>query len=192
MESIVAFIIKLAAFFLDDKPKSPAAPKKAPSPQEAPPAQVAAPKPRISLEDYATASGRYPERLESPEFNKDVRQTAQGFLGQIEAFLSDLGHTGKIDVTSGFRPSKVNAGISNAAVRSLHMTGHAIDLLDDENQTLANLIMAEANEKKQKSLLSKHGLWLEHPKHTRGVRTNWVHLDNSKKRRDRPVRVFTI
>jgi hypothetical protein len=185
MEAVVRILLKVVSMFFKESPQPREVRENVKKPQPQP-------KQSISLEDYITASGRYPERANSPELTKEVTTNAVELLASVHSFLEELGHTMKVDVTSGFRPSQVNAGISNAAVRSLHMTGQAIDLMDDENQTLANLILEEANKNQQKSLLSKHGLWLEHPKHTRGVRTNWVHLDNSKKRRNRPVRVFTI
>jgi hypothetical protein len=68
-------------------------------------------------------------------------------------------------VNSGFRPAAVNAGIPNAAPRSNHMKGLAIDLNDPEG-ALDDWCMANLK------VLEEIGLWLEHPGSTKG----WCHI----------------
>lgn len=137
---------------------------------------------RLTDNDVLTASGRYPDRATSPHLTDAVRANVSEIARRVNALLEDLGWTGKVDVTSGFRPPAANAA-ANGATKSAHMVGQAVDLLDDKEQTLAKLIMSRPD------LLIKHQLWLEHPDFTKGQRTNWAHID-FKQRRDRPVRVF--
>jgi len=87
-------------------------------------------------------------------------------------------------VSSGWRPPSFNKTVGNAAKKSLHMTGNAIDIMDNKLQTLAYTI------KKNASLLKKYGLWMEDPDSTMGKFTNWCHLDNSTTRTDRNIRIF--
>lgn len=141
----------------------------------------------ISYEDYITASNSYPDRLKSSELTDELKNNANSLLSKINKLLNDL-HLTNNKVTSGFRPSEVNAGIGNAAKKSLHMTCNAIDLMDDKNQTIAKLI--ESKEKSNPGFLKSYGLWLETPDATKGKYTNWCHLDQSTIRSDRPIRIF--
>lgn len=136
----------------------------------------------LKLEDLLTSSGRYPERLKSAELTDELKQNGQRLLDHVNALLKDLNIT-KVSISSGFRPSAVNASISNASKKSLHMSCLAIDLLDDKAQSLGKLILANPE------LLKKHNLWLEDLSATIGKYTNWVHLDIGN-RPDRPIRVF--
>lgn len=139
----------------------------------------------MDLKTYLTASGKYPERAKHKELNDALLQNANKLLTKVQALFVDLGlDLSKYSVSSGFRPSEVNAAIANAAKASLHQLCKAIDIVDDKNQTLAKLIESRPD------LLKKHGLWLESPRHTIGKNTNWVHLDISEARPDRPSRVF--
>ena len=119
----------------------------------------------ISFFDYITASGRYPERMKSPELTPEVITNATKLLEKINAFLKELG-IGKVTVSSGFRPSAVNAAIPNAAKASLHTQGLAIDI-SDPDQKLDALIDSRDDLKK------KYGIWQEDPSAT----PNWTHLD---------------
>lgn len=120
----------------------------------------------IKLSDYITASSRYPDRLDSEELTPDVKDAALGLLGRVNRLLDEL-MVKEVDVTSGFRPSSVNAGVGGAT-KSAHMTGEAIDLMDDEDQSLAKSITKE--------LLEKYDLYREDYDYTKGKYTNWVHL----------------
>ena len=133
--------------------------------------------------DVLTASGKYPERKTNKEVTVQVLANIDQLLRAVNGLMGDLGVTKSLVVTSGFRPTKVNANIANAAKKSLHQIGLAVDLLDDNDQSLAKRIMANPE------LLTKWDLWLEHPDHTRGKHTNWVHLDLGT-RSPRMVRVF--
>ncbi len=136
----------------------------------------------ISLEQLLTSNGRYPDRKSSPECTDEVKANAQKLLDKVNALLKDLSII-KVDISSGFRTSAANSNISNAAKKSLHMQGRALDLVDTKDQSLAKLILSKPE------LLKKYDLWLEDPSATIGKNTNWVHLDIGI-RSDRPIRTF--
>jgi hypothetical protein len=118
----------------------------------------------------------------SAELTPEILLNITILLEKVNSILWDL----KIDsakVSSGWRPAGINSSVPNAAKRSLHMTGKAIDILDDKSQSLANKILTNPD------LLKKYDLWLEDPAHTKGKNTNWVHLDMGN-RTERPLRMF--
>jgi hypothetical protein len=153
--------------------------------KENPPRQQPEESPKLNLEkkfvltlnDLLTSSGKYPKRVEHVECTEEVIANATVLLEKVNALLTELNIT-NVKVSSGFRPSDVNGAIPNAAKKSLHMTGKAIDL-DDKDGAIDKAI----SEKPE--LLKKHGLWLESPDNT----PNWCHLDNGT-RTDRPIRIF--
>lgn len=134
----------------------------------------------ISLKEYLTASGTYPERESHKDVNKD---NAERLLKAVNSFLVELDYKGIVKISSGFRPPEVNAGIGNAAKKSLHMECLAVDILDDKNQTLGKLCASKPD------LMKKYGLFLEDLTSTLGKNTNWTHLDLGT-RADRPSRIF--
>lgn len=133
----------------------------------------------LILEDLVTASGKYPERFKSPELTLEVIDNGMALLDKVNALLSDLGIQ-NVKVSSGFRPSAVNAGIPNAAKKSSHMICKAIDLEDPDGK-LDKLIESRPD------LLRKYGLFQENPVSTK----NWAHLDCAD-RPDRPSRQFSV
>lgn len=137
----------------------------------------------ITVQEYLTASGSYPERAKSNELTPDLLANAQKLIDAINAFMKELGVSQKLRVSSGFRPSAVNASIANAAKKSLHQRCLAIDILDDKNQSLAKLCASKPE------LLRKYKLFVENPDFTKGKNTNWLHLDLGT-RSDRPSRMF--
>lgn len=132
----------------------------------------------ITLEQYAM--GR--DKLYPNEWTSEVQQNAKTLLEKVNALLNELSVSSAV-VTSGFRPAAINNKITNAAKKSAHMIGKAVDILDNKNQDLAKLV---AN---SPILLKKYGLWMESMTATKGKNTNWVHLDTMD-RKDRPSRVF--
>lgn len=137
----------------------------------------------ITLHTLLTSSDKYPDRALDPEATDEVVENGIDLVKQVNALLEDLESTAS-DISSGFRPASINANTPNSAKKSLHMVCKAVDLVDDKDQTLAKLIATNSD------LLTKHSLWLEHPDSTKGKSTNWVHLDNSSTRKDRPIRIF--
>lgn len=130
--------------------------------------------------DYISKTDR---RIQyASQFTPEILANAKKLLIQVNALLNDLGiKTG--NVTSGWRPAVINAATPNSAKSSYHMTGLAIDILDNAKQDLAHLIASRPD------LLKKYNLWLESPLSTKGINTSWVHLDLGV-RSDRPSRVF--
>lgn len=131
----------------------------------------------ITLEHYLM--GR--EKKFRAEFNEGIAVRATGLLVRVNKLLSLYGKPLENDpdtgtpVTSGWRPPSYNAKVPNAAVRSKHMLGGAIDLFDPEGD-LDDWCMDNHDR------LAGCLLWLEHPSATKG----WCHLQDvppgSKKR----------
>lgn len=138
---------------------------------------------KITLHDYITSSGAYPERERSPELTGVVRANSVVLLDKVNKLLDELNYQGPRKLSSGFRPSAVNAATPGSAKKSLHLQGKALDIIDDKEQTLAKLCAAHPE------LLRKYGLFLENPNNTKGKYSTWVHLDFGT-RADRPSRIF--
>lgn len=118
----------------------------------------------ISLEDYF---GKV-SHIEEP--SDEVRENAAELLARVNALLADLAGVEAAEspqVNSGWRPAAYNATVPNAAVKSKHITGHAIDLADPDGDLDEFLI-------DNPQALARHGLWLEHPLATKG----WCHLQS--------------
>lgn len=71
----------------------------------------------------------------------------------------------KTPVSSGWRPAKINGITAGAAVRSKHMSCQACDLYDPEGE-IDEWALAHPD------VLTKIGLWQEHPSATKG----WAHF----------------
>ncbi len=125
----------------------------------------------ISLKEYITASGKYPEREQNKELTAQYLDNAAKLLNDVNNLLTELG-IASVTISSGFRPSTVNANIPNAAKKSLHTTCMAVDM-QDSNGELDKLLSTD----KGQELLAKYGLWQEHPTATKG----WCHLDKGER-----------
>lgn len=120
---------------------------------------------KLTVEDYVTASGKYPERSKSPDLTSQVLKNAEALLEKVNAFVQELG-VNSIKVSSGFRPSGVNASIGGAKL-SNHMTGNAVDLTDQHGE-LRDLFL------KHLEIAKKYNLYFEDFRWTPG----WVHVQN--------------
>lgn len=118
----------------------------------------------ITLQEYFM--GRDEEY--SAELSDEIIENAQQLLKKVNAYLDDLG-IGAVKVSSGWRPPTYNAKVPNAAKKSHHMTGHAVDI-SDPHRYLARRVLEIQN----LALLDKHGLIAENPEHTK----TWVHLQD--------------
>lgn len=118
----------------------------------------------ISLKDYLTASGKYPERENHVELTAEKIENAYRLLTAVNSFLAEL-CINNVTVSSGFRPSAANSA-AGGAKKSLHMQCLAIDLVD-QSGNLDKLIESRNEVKK------KYGIWQEDPVSTAG----WIHLD---------------
>ena len=119
----------------------------------------------LTLEIYLM--GR--DKLYPLEVTAEVLDNAKILIQRVNKLLTEL----KIDdikISSGWRPAVVNSATPNAAKKSNHMLGAAVDLVDDKNQSLCNKLKTDT------SLLERHQLWMEDPDSTKGKYTNWTHL----------------
>ena len=123
---------------------------------------------QISFEDYVTAMGRYPERLNSADLTDDVKKNIQTFLPVLNALLKDLGVLNP-DIVSGFRTRAVNSATPNAAPKSNHLTGLACDIADKDASITKHALLNLA-------IVKKHGCFLEDPRWTKG----WLHIQIKK------------
>lgn len=115
----------------------------------------------ITLTDYWMGRDReFPLAL-TPQIEKNAALTVQ----LANALLARFGQ-GR-NVTSGWRPPQVNAGIPTAAPNSKHLTGQAIDLADPDGDLDEWLLTQEGQ-----TALAEIGLWQEHPAATK----SWCHV----------------
>jgi hypothetical protein len=125
----------------------------------------------IELADYWMGRDRTHGHLLSVDMRKtaastvDLANRALVLAKTAGVSLEASPRTGNI-VSSGWRPPDINAGTPGAAVRSKHLTCHAIDLYDPDGD-LDEWLLASAD-----TILRDLGLWLEHPAATKG----WAHL----------------
>lgn len=131
----------------------------------------------ISLKNYLTANGKYPEREKHPELTEELLNNAKNLLSKVNALLAEIGVNNAV-VSSGFRPSSVNAATAGSSKRSSHMTCQAIDLVDPHGDLDALVAMNDV-------LKKKYGIWQEDLKST----PTWAHLD-VKPRGSRPKNTF--
>lgn len=118
----------------------------------------------VTLKEYLTASGKYPERENHAELTATKIENAYRLLTTVNAFLAELG-INNVTISSGFRPSAANSS-AGGAKKSLHMECLAIDVADSDGK-LDKLIESRDDLKK------KYKLWQEDPISTKG----WIHLD---------------
>ena len=130
----------------------------------------------ITLQDAITASGSHPERLTHPELTSEVKANLTKLLEKVNALLKEL-TIEHVVVSSGFRPSDVNAATPGSAKKSLHMSGNAIDIA-------GHIVYNELEN--HGDLLKKYGLWRE----DKSGAPTWTHLDQSTTRVDRTSRTF--
>ena len=119
----------------------------------------------ITLTDYWQGRDKqYPNELTDAIKENAAQIVARANL-LITVYRQDTGDAEPHYVTSGWRPPQINSAISNAAPRSKHMQGLAIDLADPEGE-LDEWCMENQDQ------LEQLGLYLEHPSATKG----WTHL----------------
>jgi len=122
----------------------------------------------LTAEDYF---GRM-SRIAGEEPTREIRENATELLERVNALLAEKcflafpSATNPV-VNSGWRTPGYNASIANAAPKSKHMSGQAIDIRDQDNALDAYLVT-------HTDLLVKHRLWMENPIATSG----WCHLQS--------------
>lgn len=132
----------------------------------------------LTLEDYSMGRD-----LLFPEEWKLIKSNAQNLLDAVNGLFIDLNYDRQLEVSSGYRPFAVNITIPNAAKKSLHQQGLAIDLRDADGYIKEILRPGAVLE--HAALLRKYDLFMEHPKYC----PKWCHLDMGR-RPDRASRIF--
>ena len=131
----------------------------------------------ITIEDYFTGPGKVRrDEKYSADLTDDIRESASVLVERINRLLFEMVRDGvplEVDPQtgslshSGWRPPAVNAATPNAAKKSRHMIGQAVDLYDPHGKLDAWCQLHVA-------ALERIGLWLEHPDSTPG----WCHLQS--------------
>lgn len=123
--------------------------------------------PALRLEDYWMGrNDTHPDDL-SPEIVRNAThllRRVNTMLALVQMVIEPHPVT-RTPISSGWRPPSVNANTPNAAPRSKHMTGDAVDIYDPDGE-LDDWCMEHLD------ILAECGLWLEHPSATKG----WCHL----------------
>ena len=132
----------------------------------------------ITIADYFMGRDKTFASALTPEIQKN----AADLLSRVN-FLMAVFYTSNPDahsrrVNSGWRPPALNAKVPGAAAKSKHMTGHAIDIGDDDGALDAWLMTIPG----QKALVDAR-LWMEHPSAT----PRWTHLQSEPPRSGRRV-----
>jgi hypothetical protein len=113
----------------------------------------------ITLQDFY--KGR--DKQYASELTAEIEGNALTTVQRANALLLQFGRSRAVH--SGWRPAAVNAATPNAAPKSKHMKGQAVDL-DDPEGDLDEWCLAHPE------ILEKIGLWQEHPASTKG----WCHV----------------
>jgi hypothetical protein len=102
------------------------------------------------------------------ELTTEIKKNADELLKRVNGLLVAIGRSPIVEqVSSGWRPSSVNAATPGAAKKSSHMIGKAVDIVDRDGKIKA-LIVAHPE------LLKKFKLNMEDPAST----SVWAHFDS--------------
>ncbi|MEJ7805646.1 MAG: D-Ala-D-Ala carboxypeptidase family metallohydrolase [Telluria sp.] len=123
----------------------------------------------ISLADYFMGRDRTYAAAMTPAITQAATEMVRRANALLDQFHCANPKAHLRSVNSGWRPPALNARIANAAAKSKHMTGHAIDIGDDDGQ-LDEWLMTVPGQ----AALVKIGLWMEHPSAT----PRWSHLQS--------------
>ncbi len=123
-----------------------------------------------------TSSQYFYGHLDPPQ---EVQDACEGLLDKVNSLLADPSCPDPDPgVRSGWRPADYNATVKNAAPNSNHITGHAVDLNDNDAALDNWLDEYEAKDpttgKSRNEMLEKYGLYREHPLATK----SWCHLQD--------------
>ena len=133
----------------------------------------------LRLDDYWMGRNQiYPNAL-TPEIVRNAThllRKVNGLIAIMHEVNIDIHPTNRSPISSGWRPPEVNAATPNAATRSKHMTGDAVDLYDPDGE-IDGWCMDHLD------VLSEIGLWMEHPASTKG----WSHLQQIPPRSGRRI-----
>lgn len=186
-------ILQIVNFFKSIENKTPAPKpepiKPTPETKKEEPVVVKKRKP-LTVEDWVTSSGRYPDRKKSPSLTQEVLAEAALTISAVNGLLDDIGYDEPVSISSGFRPPEVNANVKGAAKKSAHMTGLAVDIFQPKPENkLGKLVRSLQADKGKDGVLGKRGLMMEALEATVGTNSLWSHFDRVV-RSDRPSREF--
>ena len=132
----------------------------------------------ITLEQfYKGRDKQYASDL-TAEIQKNAEEILRRANRLLELFTAANPKAHARGCNSGWRPPAVNAGVKNAAPKSNHMKGLAIDIEDDDEE-LDKWLMTAAGQK----ALEICQLWMEHPSAT----PRWAHVQSVPPRSGRRV-----
>lgn len=107
------------------------------------------------------------------DLTDEIRANVVALLPKVNGLLADyINATGNPvgGVNSGWRPPSINAATPNAARKSWHMLGKAIDIGDASGRLDAWLLTEQGQ-----GSLEFWGLWHEHPDDT----PRWAHVQDA-------------
>lgn len=108
----------------------------------------------------------YPDEL-TDEIRANAAETVSRANRLIFIYQKMTGDVRPRGVNSGWRPAAVNAATPNAAKKSKHMLGLALDI-SDASGAMKKWLMTPAGQQ----VLADCELWMEHPNAT----PTWVHV----------------
>ncbi len=116
------------------------------------------------------------DKIYANELTDEKRENAFQLVQLVNQLVAEFEHDGvtlhehplnKSPLSSGWRPAKINGITTGAAVKSKHMTCQAIDLYDPDGEIDEWAL-------DHPEVLSRIGLWQEHPSATKG----WCHVQS--------------
>jgi len=122
---------------------------------------------KVTISNYITSDGKYPDRWNSAELTLEVRTDAGRFLEVLNNFLAELNFPPP-EINSGWRTAEANIKAGGSKF-SAHCLGTAIDFKGVE--------LYDACDKNQ-NLMIKHGIYMEHKSKT----PTWTHLTTRRPR----------
>lgn len=114
----------------------------------------------LTVEAYL---GQHADKAAPGELTDKIRATAVITVEKANHLLEASGFD--FGLRSGWRPAAFNASVPTAAAKSKHMTGQAVDIVDDEGE-LDQWCLDNPE------VLTELGLYQEHPSATKG----WCHV----------------
>lgn len=121
----------------------------------------------ISMDDFMKGRDRVYASAFTDAILEASTETLRRANALLERFYESVPTAAIRSCNSGWRPPALNAQVRGAALHSKHMTGHAIDISDDDEALDRWLLMAEGQ-----AWLVTLGLWMEHPSKT----PRWCHV----------------
>lgn len=108
------------------------------------------------------------------------KANAEETVKRVNELLHDIGLP-FYGISSGYRPSAINARVKGAATKSAHISCEAVDLRDSADQKIGRYLTANQD------VLEKFDLYMENIGYTKGTNSPWVHLQTRKTRSGRRV-----